>query len=69
MPDMDVDKTLSIVIPARNEMFLARTIQDILEKKRGKTEIIVGLDGAWAEPVIQDHPDVTILHSSVSLGQ
>jgi len=50
-------------------MFLSRTIEDILEKKRGKTNIIVGLDGAWAEPVIKDHPDVTILHSSVSLGQ
>jgi glycosyltransferase involved in cell wall biosynthesis len=69
MSDLDVDKTLSIVIPARNEMFLARTIEDILEKKRGNTNIIIGLDGQWAEPVIKDHPDITIIHTSVSIGQ
>lgn len=60
---------LSVIIPARNEMFLARTVEDILQNKRGKTEIIVGLDGAWADPVIKDHPDVTILHSGIDLGQ
>lgn len=60
---------LSILIPARNEMFVAKTVQDILQNKRGKTEIIVGLDGAWAEPGIDDHPDVRIVHVSESIGQ
>lgn len=60
---------LSIVIPARNEMFLSQTIDDLLKNIKGNTEIIVGLDGAWAEPVLKDHPRVTIIHSSVSLGQ
>jgi len=31
---------LSILIPARNEMFLARTIEDILKNSEGKTEVI-----------------------------
>lgn len=48
---------------------MARTIQDILEHSEADTEILVGLDGEWADPVIVDHPRVTILHSSVSLGQ
>jgi len=60
---------LSILIPSRNEMFLARTIEDLIENKRGKTEIIAVLDGEWAEPGIDDHPDVTVIYHSESIGQ
>lgn len=60
---------LSILIPARNEIFTARTVQDIIEKKRGKTEIIVGMDGQWTDPGIEDHPDVRIIYSSEPIGQ
>src|SRR4030042_1336243 len=60
---------LSIIIPARCEMFVARTVKDIIEHKKGKTEIIVGLDGEWAEPPIEDHPDVTIVRVGESIGQ
>lgn len=60
---------LSILIPARNEQFLSRTVEDILANKRGKTEVIVVLDGAWAEPGIKDHPDVTIIYHNQSIGQ
>ena len=59
----------SILIPARNEMFTARTVQDIIEKKQGKTEIIIGLDGQWADPGVEDHPDVRIIYVSQPLGQ
>ncbi len=60
---------LSILIPARNEEWLAKTIEDILAHIEADTEIIVGLDGAWAEPVINDHPRVKIFHTSESIGQ
>lgn len=60
---------LSILIPARSEMFVSNTVADILKNKRGKTEVIVGLDGAWAEPGITDHPDVKIVYVSESRGQ
>lgn len=60
---------LSILIPARNEMFLAKTIEDALRHSEADTEILVGLDGAWADPVIDDHPRVTIVHTSESIGQ
>ena len=60
---------LSILIPARNEMFVAKTVEEILEKRRGKTEVLVGLDGEWAEPGIADHPDVRIVYVSTSIGQ
>ena len=60
---------LSVIIPARNEQFLKNTVEDILKNKRGKTEIIVGLDGKWSNPPLLDHSDVTILYYPESIGQ
>ena len=60
---------LSVLIASRNEMFLARTVEDILKHKKGKTEIIIGLDGKFADPPVQDHPDVRILYYPESIGQ
>ncbi len=60
---------LSLLIPARNEMWLKRTIEDILEHIESDTEILVGLDGSWADPVIEDHPRVTVLHTGEPIGQ
>jgi glycosyltransferase involved in cell wall biosynthesis len=60
---------LSILIPSRNEMFLAKTIEDILKNIEGDTEIIAVLDGAWADPPIPDNPRVTLIHHSESIGQ
>lgn len=60
---------LSIIIPSRSEIFLAKTIEDILKHKEGNTEIIIGLDGEWADPVVKDHEDVSIYHTSKSIGQ
>lgn len=60
---------LSILIPARNEMFLAKTVEDILAHREADTEIIVVLDGAWAEPAIPDHERVTLIYHAESIGQ
>ena len=60
---------LSIIIPARNEMFLAKTIENILENIRGKTQIIAVLDGSWADPQVKDDPRVVLIHYSESIGQ
>jgi len=60
---------ISILIPARNEMWLSRTVQDILEHKEGATEIIVGLDGQWADPPLPIHKDVSVVYYNKSLGQ
>lgn len=43
--------SVSVIIPSRKEEFLDRTIQDIKEKFKGDYEIIVTLDGGWADPV------------------
>lgn len=60
---------LSILIPARNEQFLKRTIDDILANIEANTEIIVVLDGALADPPIPQHPRVTVIYHPVSIGQ
>jgi glycosyltransferase involved in cell wall biosynthesis len=60
---------LSILIPARNEMFLSRTIEDILKNIRGRTEIIVVLDEKLADPEIKDDNRITIIYNSKNIGQ
>ena len=60
---------LSVLIPARNEEFLSITVDNILKNIRGNTEILVGLDGEWADPPIADDPRVTIIYHNQSVGQ
>ncbi len=60
---------LSIIIPARNEMFLAKTIQDILQNMRADTEVIAVLDGQWADPPVEMHPLVSVVYHPESVGQ
>jgi len=60
---------LSVLIPARNEMFLVRTVQDILKHAEGETEIIVVLDGARADPPLPESPRVRVLYQPESIGQ
>lgn len=59
---------VSIIIPARNEKFLQKTINSLIEKARGEYEILVGLDGYWPSPALKNHPNVTIYHTSESVG-
>jgi glycosyltransferase involved in cell wall biosynthesis len=58
-----------VIIPARNEMFLAETVENVLENSRADTELIVICDGNWPDPPLQDHPRVTLIHHTESIGQ
>lgn len=60
---------LSILIPSRSEEYLSQTIADILKNKRGKTEVIVVLDGEWPALPLPVHPDVVVLYYPESIGQ
>ncbi len=62
-------RELSILIPARNEIFLARTIQDILEHIEADTEIIAVLDGEWTDPPIPQHERVNVIYVPEAIGQ
>ena len=60
---------LSIIIPARNEMFLAKTVEDILKNIKADTEIIVVADENWPDPPILQHERVNIIVPQRVLGQ
>lgn len=61
---------LSVIIPARNEMFLQNTVDDLTNQKRGNTQIIVIADGGWPlPPGLKKHPDVVLYHRETSIGQ
>ena len=64
-----MNNMLSIIIPSRNEMFLTKTIKDILVKAHGEIEIIAVLDGYWppSEEIVNDDR-VIYLHKGVSEG-
>ena len=62
-------RDLSILIPARREYWLKRTVDDILSNIEADTEIIVILDGEWAEPPISDHTRITLVHHANPVGQ
>jgi len=62
-------RDLSVIIPARNEMFLQTTIENILENREADTEVIAVLDGYWPEPPVYDDDRVTIIHVTKPIGQ
>lgn len=60
--------TVSIIIPARNEIFLHKTVADLLEKAEENIEIIATLDGYWPNPPLLTDKRVKIIHRSTPLG-
>jgi len=59
---------VSIIIPARHEPYLQKTIDVILEAAEGDIEIIAILDGYWPDVPIKDDPHVKQIHFSESKG-
>lgn len=60
---------LSILIPAKNEMFLAKTIENLLENIEANTEVIAVLDGEWTNPPIPQHEKVNVIYIGKAIGQ
>lgn len=59
---------LSIIIPSRNEVYLEKTIQDVLTKAQGEIEVIVILDGYWPEKPLIEDSRLKIIHRGSPLG-
>jgi len=59
----------TVIIPARNEQYLQKTIENVLFNADGEIEIIAICDGYWADPPIKDHPYVRIIHNTEARGQ
>lgn len=61
---------LSVIIPAKNEIYLERTIRNILENAEGEIEIIVVLDAWVPDPqIVIDDKRVIFLHFPEGVGQ
>jgi glycosyltransferase involved in cell wall biosynthesis len=59
---------ISIIIPARNERFLQKTIEDIGQRASHEYEIIAVLDGYWPDPPLKDSPNLRIIHFGKPVG-
>lgn len=59
---------LSVVIPSRNELFLAKTVEDLLSKAAGEIEVIAVLDGYWPKPALKDHDNLVLIHRGKAMG-
>lgn len=66
---MNKNYQLSVVIPSRNEMFLAKTIEDLLQHIEADTEVIAVLDGEWANPPVPQHERVNVIYVPKAIGQ
>lgn len=53
---------LSVIIPSRDPRFLQPTVDDLLAKAEGEVEVIVVLDGYWAD--LKDDKRVKIIHQN-----
>ena len=60
---------LSILIPGRNEMFLKKTVEDILANIEADTEVIAVEDGQWSDPGIPQYERVNVIYLPESIGQ
>ena len=58
----------SVLIPARNERFLAPTVDDLFNKAEGEIEVIVFLDGYKPDPPLQERPGLKTIHSPKPAG-
>jgi hypothetical protein len=50
-------------------MFTKNTVEDLIQHCEANTEIIVVLDGEWANPPISQHEMVNIIYVPTSIGQ
>jgi glycosyltransferase involved in cell wall biosynthesis len=60
---------LSVIIPARNEMFLNYTVNNVLENSDEGTEVIAILDGEWPEVPLPQHDRLKVIFFPKSIGQ
>jgi glycosyltransferase involved in cell wall biosynthesis len=59
---------ISIIVPSRNEKYLANTVNDLLQKAEGNIEIIVVLDGYWPAQMPIEDDRVIIIHRGMVHG-
>lgn len=59
---------ISVVIPAKDEKYLQKTIDICFERARGTIEVVVVLDGYWPNPPLKDHNGLVVIHHGDTRG-
>lgn len=59
---------VTVIIPARNEPYLSKTVDDLFEKATSAIEVITILDGYWPVPQLPKHNNLIQLHFGKSKG-
>lgn len=59
---------VSVLIPSRNELFLAKTVDDVFAKARGGVEVVVYLDGYRPDPPLRERENLLVLHGAEPRG-
>jgi len=60
---------LTVIIPARAEAFLQKTIDNVLENADGEIEIITICDGWKPDTPLRDHDYLRVIYNNVARGQ
>ncbi len=60
---------LSVIIPAKNEPYLDKTIDSCFDMAEGEVEVIAVLDGYWPDVPIKDRKGLTLVHHTEGIGQ
>jgi len=60
---------VSIIIPACNEIYLIRTIENIIQKSHGEIEIIAVCDGYYPDQPFPNDSRILIIHNNKAIGQ
>ena len=60
---------VSVVIPARNEIYLQRTIDEIFKAAKAETEVIAVIDGYEPEPAIEERKNLRLVVNKQAIGQ
>jgi len=60
---------LSVIIPARNEEYLQKTIDSVFAASEAETEVIAITDGYQPDPPLVEEPRLTVIHHGEARGQ
>jgi len=53
---------LTVVIPSREDSYLVKTVEDLLDNARGPVEVVIVLDGYWPKGYVWDDDRVVVVH-------
>lgn len=59
---------VSVIIPARNEKYLDKTVEDLFSKARGEIEVVVTVDGPTNYPLPTERPNLKFIKKPIAEG-